>query len=238
MTGASDVLAVASREIDRLAERATAHHARLEQIRTDRTLSDEGKRQLARQEREAFNAFHEQTLQDAQRRMDEAKTMAMRRLSAPGDPDTETRKSRAAVRVSRVIDGGMSVGVAAEMFAEAGDLDALRALRDEVPSWVAVTLSKDDMYRRPQVTEETLLAVDRHMAPLLTGDDAAAAQVRLAVDDEAARLRATSEHAFNNTPDSRLALAYANGPAPEPQQPTAVPSFAEAVTALQATPSR
>lgn len=231
--GPSDLLAAASREIDRLAERATAHHARLEQIRTDRSLSDEGKRSLTSQERQTFNAALEQVVRETRRRVDEAKTQASRRLSAPGDADTETRKARAAVRVSRLIDGGRGVAEAAELFAEAGDLDALRALRDEVPSWVAATQPTSEMYLRSQRTEQTLLQVDRVMAPLLSGEDAAAAQVRIeTADDVLTRLTATFEHAVNNTPDSRVKLAYATPPAPEPT-PTRAPSFGEALAAAQ-----
>jgi hypothetical protein len=114
------------------------------------------------------------------------------------------------MRVSRLIDGGVSAPAAAETFAELGDLDALRALRDEVPSLLVSTLPASEQGRRRELIDAMLLEIDRRMAPLLKGDDAAAVRVRLSVAAERNRLDAVTTNAMNPSGISRLQLAYAS----------------------------
>ena len=209
---ASRTLATARQRIDQLAAQAQEHHETLAAIKADPTLHPDYKAQLRTEERERFNQVHREAVLGTKRDLEAAQQLALQRLSTVGEPDP-----RAAARVSRLIDGGMAPLLAAEVLADAGDVAGLRELRDQLPSLVTLTLPTTEQRRRPQVIEQALLAVDRRMAPLLSGDDSAAAQVRLNVDRERARLDATSEHAFNNNPGSLLKLALAN--APEPSSP-------------------
>jgi hypothetical protein len=234
MSEASKALEGARRAIDELGAAAEAHHQRLAEIKDDRTLSREYKSELSAQERATFEGVYRTAYLKANGHIEQASRLAAQRLAGPGDSDTETRKSRAAIRVLRMIDSGMPPLVAAEVLAEANDVDALRVLRDEIPSWAATTIGTTDAVRRRHVINDTLLGIDRAMAPMLTGDDAAAVSVRLDVDNEAARLKATSEHALHNTPMSRMQLAYATPPPPpEPPAASATPTFAQALSALQ-----
>jgi hypothetical protein len=100
--------------------------------------------------------------------------------------------------------------LAATTFAELGDIDALRALRDEVPSLVMSTLPPSEYGRRHELIDAMLLEVDRRMAPLLEGEDAAAVRVRLSVDAERTRLDAVTTNALKPSGVSRMALAYAS----------------------------
>ncbi len=208
MTGTEE-LAQATRAIDGLASTAEAHHAKVDEIRGSKMYADAHVRSLTQTMQSEFVEGHAAGRQAAAGALDAAERAAGQYLSQPGDEATEIRKGRAAIRVSRLIDGGKSAEVAAEMFAEDGDVDALRALRDEVPSWVTQTLPPSERHNRRIVIDRTLLSIDRLMAPLLTGKAAAAANVRIKVADERNRLDAVSEHALANTAMSRIKLAYA-----------------------------
>ena len=134
---------------------------------------------------------------------------AAKLLSRPGNSADETRKARAQARVSRLIDAGTSALDAADVFTEQGDIDALRALREDVPSWVVATLPRAEQQNRQQAIDATLLELDRRMAPLLTGDEAAAVRVRLSIAQERARLEVATDRALNPSPTNRMRLAYA-----------------------------
>lgn len=207
MTGAEH-LATAVTTINDLASTTQEHHAALAQIRGDHELADDYRREQLRSAEQRFTEQHVAARGSAMKALEAAEQAASTYLTQPGDEATENRKARAASRVMRLIDGGTPILVAAEMFAEQRDVDALRALRDEVPSWVTQQLPALAQNSRRAQIEDKILAVDRLMAPLLTGEAAVAAEVRVKVADQRARLQAVSEHALSNTPTSRLKFAY------------------------------
>lgn len=132
----------------------------------------------------------------------------------PADALLESRKARAATRVGRLLDSGSTIIGAAEVLAGAGDLDGLRALRDEVPSVVASLApqggAQDGQQSRAKRTGELLVALDQVMVPLLTGDEQAAARLRGNIDAAGAWLEALAVYAAERdggTP--RVTLAYA-----------------------------
>jgi hypothetical protein len=210
----TETLAAAGQRIDSLDERAEQHHAKLAEIRSDRNFTPEYRDQLTKQQRQEFTETTREAVLGARGLLQSAFEMATQRLSGPADEATELRKARAGTRVSRLLDGGMSPLAAAEVLAEAADLAGLRALREEIPSWVAATLSPTDQSRRREHTDAALLGVDRAMRPLLTGAEAAAVDVRLRVDDERARLDAVAQLALDNSPTNRVRLALASSPTP------------------------
>jgi hypothetical protein len=192
-----------------MAASADEHHTQVQQVQDNPQYSEQYKRELIAEARAAFAEAHRDARDSALVALDTAAQAAARRLSSPADDATETRKARAAMRVSRLIDGGQSAMLAATTFAELGDIDALRALRDEVPSLVMSTLPPSEHGRRHELIDAMLLEVDRRMAPLVSGDDAAAVRVRLTVADERTRLDAVTNNALNPSAMSRLTLAYA-----------------------------
>ena len=97
------------------------------------------------------------------------------------DPVLETRKARAAGRVNRLLDAGQGFTEAAQVFAESEDLDALRVLRDELPSYVAMKIKEP--LDRPAKLRELSLALDRAMHPLLPTTEQHAVEVRLGITD-------------------------------------------------------
>lgn len=212
----SQLLAEAQAHINELAAQADCYQRFVEDVQGEPKYSDVYKRECVAEARRELARYHQQVREAALGALEQAQQLATQRLEAPGDPDTEARKARAGTRVGRLIDGGVAAVEAAAILADAGDVDGLRALRDEIPSLVRVTLGDGGEGTRKNVTESTLLSVDRAMAPLLTGADAAAAEVRVQVDNERARLDATSEYAFamerqgRPTPASLITLAYAN----------------------------
>ncbi len=210
----TETLAAAGQRIDSLAERAEQHHAKLAEIRSDRNFTPEYRDQLTKQQRQEFTQALSDALLETRGLLQSAYDTATQRLTGPADEATELRKARAGTRVSRLLDGGMSPLAAAEVLAESNDLAGLRALREEVPSWVAATLPSVQQSARREHTDAALLAVDKQMRPLLTGADAAAVDVRLRVDDERARLDAVSQMALDNSPLSRVRLALASSPTP------------------------
>ena len=209
MTG-TESLAAAVEAIDDLSVQATRYHDHVRETRDDPKLSETYKGDVIAEARKQFDGYHREVWFRAQDALAAAEEQAERHLSGPADEATETRKARAAMRVSRLIDSGTAPLDAAEMFAERRDLDALRALRDEVPSWVVATLPPSEQPHRQKVIASTLLALDQRMQPLLSGADADAVRVRLAVESERARLAAVNEHASRPTASSQIRLAYAS----------------------------
>jgi hypothetical protein len=110
------------------------------------------------------------------------------------DPVLETRKARAATRVNRLVDSGMATIEAAQVFAGAGDLDALRVLRDEIPSLVAARTTEHD--DRTKLVHEMSLALDEVMRPLLPEAEQFAVDVRLGIADTREQLGALMQYAL------------------------------------------
>lgn len=208
-TGAA-VLAGASSGVDQLIDATQAHHARLEQLQAADQYTEDYRRQAMNQERATFGEHLRTSREAITTALETAESAATRHLAAPADEATETRKARAAMRVSRVIDSGTSALDAAQLFVEQGDVDALRALRDEVPSWLAATLPRSEQSMRKGHIDRTLLELDRMMAPLLDGPAADAVQVRLTAAAQRDRLDAITEHAFHPSAHTLMSLGYAN----------------------------
>jgi hypothetical protein len=210
MSSEKQMVASAGSKIDGLTERAAKHHALVANVNADPHSSASWKRDYIGKARDQFDTFHREVREEVLGALQEAHERATRRLAEPADEATETRKARAAMPVSRLIDSGVGPQEAAEILAETGDVDGVLALRDEVPSWVRTTLPESEQVCRTRYTEAALLGVDRVLAPLVTGDYAEAIAVRLEVDREHVRLEAATDHALHESPSSTLRLAYAN----------------------------
>ncbi len=211
----TDLLRKASERTDQLLERAELYRSRVGIINKTRHFTDQHKQELRRRERETFETFYREDVLEARRLLDEAHAKASKRLAAPAtDEAGESRRTRSASRVDRMLGAGMAPAAVIEALVEAEDVSGLQALREELPSWAAVTFASEPQVRRKTTVENLRLAVDRAMRPFLADDLAAAVDVRLQVDDERARLDATVDHVWSDSPASRIRLAFAQNPAP------------------------
>jgi hypothetical protein len=201
MTDARTHLSTASARIDKLAERTATHLAEVEKLRQDRNYSDEYRRRRVQELQAAHKALVRETTAAAHKAFDAAARAAEERLARVEDGQV-ARRQLAAGRVARVLDG-KGPGPALEAFAN--DADALRQLRAEVPSWVAVNGGD---------VEGLLLAVDRALRPLASGAEAEAIDVRLRLDDERARLDAEALYAMSPTPTNLMRRAMSTEPMP------------------------
>lgn len=201
-------LARASSEIDGLTSRTEAHLAEVEKVRTNNNLTEEYRRARVAEMRAEHGATIRAALTSARESFTEAERLAARSLATP-DPEMEARKLRASVRVARVLD---SKGPAAALEAFTDDPDALRELRDQLPSWTAA----QDMRPgdRQGMTDGLRLRIDEALRPHATPAEAAAIDVRTRLDEERARLDATAQWAANPTPSTSVLRAYASTPTP------------------------
>jgi len=171
----------AIRAITGLEEQLTGAAAQLQALKADRDLSDEGRRSKVATVRETTIARYRSDRDEITKLLEVADREANTAIVGdPTDTGMEGRKSRAGTRVARLINGGMTVTSAAEVFTEAGDLDALRALRDEIPSVVASVDPQDRLGARvrSQRIREVTITVDAMMAPLLPEPEGRAARLR------------------------------------------------------------
>ncbi len=213
MSTETELLRKARATTDQLRERADAYHSRVEIINKTPSWTDSHKQELRRREYESFTKLYREHVLEVRRLLDEAATQAAQRLASAGD-DTDPRRARAAGRVARMLDAGTAPSLVIEALSDAEDLAGLQALREELPTWAAANFASEPQVRRKATVEALRLAVDRAARPMLTGDDAAAVDVRLRVDDERALLDATSDYAWTPSATSRLKLAFSENPAP------------------------
>jgi hypothetical protein len=164
----TEALAAAKANVDELKAAADRFQGYAEEVNADPKYSQDYKREAVAEARQQLTGYHQDVRQATLVALDRAHQLATQRLEAPVDAETEARKARAATRVGRLLDSGLSAVEAAAALAETGDVDALRALRDEVPSLVRVTI-KDaaDAPARKAATANTLLA--RTGPPLRSG---------------------------------------------------------------------
>ncbi len=214
----TDLLRKASERTDQLLERAEQYRSRVDIVNKTAHFTAQHKAELRRQEKANFEAAYREHVLEARRLLDEAHAKASKRLAAPAtDEAGESRRTRSASRVDRMLGAGMAPAAVIEALVEAEDLSGLQALREELPSWAAVTFASEPQVRRKTTVESLRLAVDRAMRPFLADDLAAAVDVRLQVDDERARLDATVDHVWSNSAASRIRLAFAESPPPTVQ---------------------
>lgn len=169
-------------ELDELRRKAPESIAA---IRQTGLLSEQEKQRRIDELREETLAAYRTGSAEVRALLEEADNTAHRVLS--GDPDDtalEARKSRAGSRVARLLDSGVPVASAAEIFAEAGDVDAMRALRDEIPSIVGSADPTDRLgaRERAQHVRALTISLDSMMAPLLPEAEAHAARLRGNID--------------------------------------------------------
>lgn len=206
---------LAVRAIRALEQRVEEMHERVGRVQRDKELTAAAKtRRLGELQTALRTELRAEQTRIAEQ-LTRADAFASKALSGdPGDALLESRKARAASRVGRLLDSGATVLGAAQVLADAGDLDGLRALRDEVPAVVGSAMKaggdQQGVQSRQQKTRDLLVALDQIMAPLLTGDEQAAAQLRGNVDAARAWLDALATYATERgggTP--RVTLAYA-----------------------------
>lgn len=158
-------------------------------------LSVEEKTRRIREARDALIAQARTDRTEVKRILDEADDEARDALSGDvTDTALEARKARATPRVSRLLDAGKPLKDVAQVFVDSEDLDALRALRDEVPSYVAAVgdLNRD---ARNDKTKRLTLALDQLMRPLLPAEEQLVVDVRLNVEEAEAFLDSITKFA-------------------------------------------
>jgi hypothetical protein len=190
--------------ITRLEKIKTEAAARIAEVRQAEHLTDDAKRQHINDIRNPALAAYREGRGEIETLLTDADSTAHSVLGGdPNDTALESRKARAAIRVARLIDGGTPVISAAEVFAEAGDLDALRALRDEIPSAIAAVPAADRLgnHVRTQQVREITLSVDRMMAPLLPGVEGQVARMRDNIDTALGWVKALGEDTVKTLSD-------------------------------------
>jgi hypothetical protein len=171
--------------INQLEEQRRQAANQLALLRKNQDITEEAKQRHVTELRETVLANYRESRGEIETLLREADAAADKALRGdPTDDALEARKNRAITRVSRLMQSGKAAASAAEIFAEAGDLDALRALRDEIPSIVAAVDTGDRLGTRArgQQIHRLTLTIDTMMAPLLPRAEAEAARLRGNVD--------------------------------------------------------
>lgn len=171
--------------LTRLQQQAQQAADQIQTIKSDRNISEKYRNEQIAALREQTFAQVRAARGEITTLLAEADSTAHALLSGDSnDASLEARKARAAMRVGRLLDKGEPVLSIAELFAEAGDLDALRTLRDEIPSVVAAVTDGDRLgaHLRQQQIRELTIALDRTMAPLLPTEEGQAARLRSNID--------------------------------------------------------
>lgn len=174
----------AATEIDSLEAFVREHGEQLESLHRDGTRTLEWRQSKAREIGEKM-ANHVQGQADSIRdRLAHADARAAVALAGEqNDPLMESRKTRAGTtRVSRLLAADKGLLEAAEVFASSGDLDALRALRDELPSHVAAGMQTSNPDALASQVHDITLSFDQAMRPLLSEREQYAVDMRDSVD--------------------------------------------------------
>ncbi len=173
----------AATEIDSLEAFVREHGEQLESLHRDGTRTPEWRQSKAREIGEKM-ANHVQGQADSIRdRLAHADARAAVALvGEQNDSLMESRKTRAGTRVSRLLAADKGLLEAAEVFASSGDLDALRALRDEIPSHVAAGMRTSNPDALAGQVHDITLSFDQVMRPLLSEREQYAVDVRDSVD--------------------------------------------------------
>jgi hypothetical protein len=151
----------------------------------------------------------QQELAAARDQLDRAERDAARQLRDAGATDLaqQTRTSRAAQRVGQLLES-LPATDAAKALALDEDVDGLRALREALPSHMAVQ-GKRAGYERQDI-ERVQQYVDEVTLPLVTGTEQNALLARTQLAAERARLDATLLYVGTGpSPVNRLVLAFA-----------------------------
>ncbi len=210
MTNAADTYRTAAATLDRFEQQIATLHTRIAEARADTTRSAAYTGELVAELEAELHELVRTTRDSVTKVLTAVERKADVELRGdPTDAALEARKARAAHRVARLLDGGRSPVEAAEVFAASGDLDGLRALRDEVPAFAAVAGDTFTNAQRAVLTRDLTLQVDRRMAPLLPPAEAKAVDVRLGVDAARYRLDSLVEHAIAPSVSSTIRLALA-----------------------------
>ncbi|MBV9871842.1 MAG: hypothetical protein JO214_14595 [Frankiaceae bacterium] len=130
---------------------------------------------------------------EARNTLDEAEAAAAAELAGSPDTAAEIRRSRSTDRVVRMLEGNQPVEVAG-VLAGAGDVDGLRALREELPTYLQRTMnpaSWRDAATRTRTIASQQLMVDRALRELLVGSQRDAIDAALSVDAVRRQLHAT-----------------------------------------------
>jgi hypothetical protein len=183
--------------------------AQMEAMRADTTRTASFKQQKLTEMRETIaERVHADRGKIAARLERAERRAALALVGDQDDPVVETRKARAAGRVSRLLDSGQHILEAAQLFADVGDLDALRTLRDELPSYVAANSSEHA--DRKQLIHDMSISFDKVMRPLLSERDQFAVDVRVGVAATAGWLDQVLAYASQaDRPGSGVGLALA-----------------------------
>ncbi len=191
-------LRTASRQVEELAGGAQRLHEQINRIRADRDLTPDAKARRVSTLQEQLRQFVSSRVGPIREAFDRAETEARHVLAVSSeDPLVQSRLTRAAQRVNRMLDAGRGPADAAQVLAEAGDVAALRVLHEDIPSWAAATFAEPP--EREYAANMALWAVDKATRPLLTGAEAEAADVRLKVDDDRAHFEAVAEYAVTGS---------------------------------------
>lgn len=145
---------------------------------------------------------------------DTADQQAAQQLAAmPNDQATLTQRLLAQPRVERML-AAVGPAAAAETFSAHGDVEALRLLRQEIPSFV--TERVEDRFERDHTIKTLQDSVERGMRPHVSADEAVAIDVRQDLATARGELQSFTEAAVHQVApqsvsslNNRLADAYA-----------------------------
>jgi hypothetical protein len=128
-------------------------------------------------------------------------------MRTPGDAAAANAQMLAAPRVASALQQ-LAPAAAAEVFAEAGDVPALRALYAQIPVHVAATVQGTATSRAP-IIRELQDSVERRLEALASPAEASAIRARRGIAGHKERLDKLTDFALNPSPHQRMALSYA-----------------------------
>jgi len=199
--------------------------ARVDQIRGEmdtwqqdqRYAPDYKKAKVAELREQLYGAIRDATSSVESRLADSGKAaeQILGGMRAPQDPAAANAMLLAAPRVQSALTK-LSPAAAAEVFAEAGDIHALRALHAEIPVHVAATVQGKNTQRQG-IIRELQDSVERRLEALADPAEGSAIRARRRTQEQRDRLQAVTDWALNPTAGNLMKLGIANGPAAKPQ---------------------
>lgn len=171
------------------------------EVRRSPDLTPEAKQQHVRKILDESRVEFERLLaQGREAEADVDRSIAAALTDRAGDtPDQllrEQRNARGWARAQRLLDGGMAAREAVELLASHGDIDALNAFDEELPSFVyASHPRRDQRTAAATAIESTRRLLDEARLPLAPADTRDALDARLASDDLKVAFKVATETA-------------------------------------------
>ncbi|MGP4097964.1 hypothetical protein [Nonomuraea sp. KM90] len=165
----------------------------------DARYSIEHREKLAEKLREEATAQLDQIEREADRAVQDITTWLDKQPSAPGDPQRElldeVKRQSAWSRAKALLDKGMDVQALIKDAAVSKDVATLTALRTEWPVYARTGTNRE---LHPRASAEILDGIERGLADALSGDQGAAARLRIRTDESREVLKRALSEARNH----------------------------------------